>query len=194
MFAKEAGVYETPWIKNCIAVGLSSGFVEPLEATSIWVAINSLHWLANSNAGLVYRNPYIIEAYNKSVERINDQVLEFLYFHYITHRTDTTFWKDFLSYTKVPDGILELVKTRNISLIDDEKYQFNFFNPISFYSVGLGLKFYDKVTAHNLYDSINFGPRKQQYLFTKKRFLQNLKLTLTACIDHRSYLEYTSNS
>lgn len=193
-FSFEAGVYETPWIKNCVALGLSSGFVEPLEATSIWVTINSLHWLSNSNAGMVYRNPYIIEAYNKSVERINDQVLEFLYFHYITNRTDTTFWKDFLTYTKVPDGLLELVKTRNLSLIDDEKYQFNFFNPMSYYAVGLGLNFYDKVTAQNLFNSINYGNRKQQYFYSKKRFVQNLKLTLTACIDHRSYLDYTSNS
>ena len=37
-----AGAYEKVWIKNCLAIGLSSAFTEPIEATSIMNTINSL--------------------------------------------------------------------------------------------------------------------------------------------------------
>jgi tryptophan halogenase len=42
----EAGAYREVWINNCIAIGLSSAFTEPIEATSIFNAINQL-WVLN---------------------------------------------------------------------------------------------------------------------------------------------------
>lgn len=93
----DAGRYETPWIKNCIAVGLSSTFTEPIEATSIWLIITQLRNLTsdvihNINADEIYD-------YNKLIADTGDGVLDFLQLHYITDRNDTDFWKDYQKTT-----------------------------------------------------------------------------------------------
>ena len=43
----DAGRFEKVWVKNCIAVGLSAGFTEPLEATSLYITVQQLLFLAH---------------------------------------------------------------------------------------------------------------------------------------------------
>jgi tryptophan halogenase len=62
----ESGYFENPWNKNTLAVGLSSGFLEPLEATSIWITVISLHHLIEHITGLTHQDEKAIDEYNKS--------------------------------------------------------------------------------------------------------------------------------
>ena len=94
-FKFEAGCYETPWVKNCIALGLSAGFIEPLEATSIMVTIGCLQDIFSNVQNIQDKNSPFREVYNTLVEKKNDEIRDFLYFHYMTGRTDTDFWKKF---------------------------------------------------------------------------------------------------
>lgn len=94
-FDFKAGAYDTPWINNCIAIGLSSGFTEPLEATSIWIQILSLRHYLLQEPYFIRGNRNVIDSYNEFVRSINTYMKDFIHAHYLTNRSDSEFWKEF---------------------------------------------------------------------------------------------------
>jgi tryptophan halogenase len=93
-FRFKAGCYKDIWIKNVMAVGLSSGFIEPLEATSIWVnSINLSAFLLNNLFDC--DNKKIREYFNDQTVQRNMIIKEFIHLHYLGQRSDSGFWKDF---------------------------------------------------------------------------------------------------
>ncbi|MEM1297208.1 MAG: tryptophan 7-halogenase, partial [Verrucomicrobiota bacterium] len=91
----DSGAYQRSWIKNVVALGNSSGFVEPLEATALAVicdhAAKLVHTLADS--GLDY-NETSTSYYNKYCERTWKAIRRFLAMHYkYNTRIDNAFWK-----------------------------------------------------------------------------------------------------
>ncbi|WP_160154333.1 tryptophan halogenase family protein [Microbulbifer sp. ALW1] len=83
------------WKKNCVALGLAQGFVEPLEATSILVTDFSANLLAKSFPRFVEDIPSLTGYYNRAVRYTWDRVIDFVQLHYcISDRRDTPFWVD----------------------------------------------------------------------------------------------------
>ena len=81
------------WHRNCVAVGLSSGFIEPLESTSI-------HLIQRSVIRLIQMFPYDgirepdVDEFNNQMKFEIDNVRDFIVLHYhVTDRTDTAFWR-----------------------------------------------------------------------------------------------------
>ena len=95
MFSFDAGCFEDTWINNCVAIGLSSGFSEPLEATSIWVQITSLTFLLKNINGIISIDAGAKRRYNDAVKTMNSEIAKFLHFHYLTNRQDSDFWRSF---------------------------------------------------------------------------------------------------
>lgn len=91
-FKFSAGVLEETVRFNCLAVGLSQGFVEPLEATSIWVSLLTINdFIANR---LLYTEDTGAQRrFNQRYQQRQEQILEFLRLHYVTPRRDTEFWQ-----------------------------------------------------------------------------------------------------
>jgi hypothetical protein len=87
----DPGRLDKSWIKNCCAIGLSSSFVEPLEASSIGTSIQQSFLLAES---IINYNDKVIDRYNSSVIDILDNIRDFICLHYLTDREDSDFWKD----------------------------------------------------------------------------------------------------
>ena len=87
----DPGRIDKAWIKNCCAIGLSSSFVEPLEASSIGTSIQQSFLLAEY---IVNYNESAISRYNKLIEDILDNIRDFICLHYLTNRQDSKFWKD----------------------------------------------------------------------------------------------------
>lgn len=86
----DPGCLDRVWIGNCVAVGLSASFVEPLEATSIGTSIQQAFMLVNR---IINYNDSVIDIYNKEVEEILLDIRDFVALHYVTERRDTDFWK-----------------------------------------------------------------------------------------------------
>lgn len=105
------GSYKKVWIENCVAIGLSGGFLEPLEATSIMTTTLQLEVLYE-----VIIEKITVEKYNKFVHSINTQNMIFIYYHYLTNRKDTNFWK------KVIDSSNELPTP--LDLLIDSSHNF----------------------------------------------------------------------
>jgi len=102
-----AGSYEDVWVENSIAIGLSSGFLEPLEATSIMTIIFQLKRLPSDIFD--YSNK---DTYNHKVRKCNYQNMLFLRHHYNCSRTDTMFWKTYQN-KKLPKLLESIYSTLN---------------------------------------------------------------------------------
>ena len=96
------------WNKNCVALGLSGGFVEPLESTSI-------HLIQVGATRLVQQFPFagISEAiathYNEQAERELEKIRDFIVLHYkLTERDDSDFWRARRDM-KIPDSLAQRI-------------------------------------------------------------------------------------
>ena len=100
----QTGARRRQWVKNCIAMGLSSGFMEPLESTSI-------HLIQRSILRLLRMMPQG-EIRERDVREFNDQaewdmahIRDFLILHYkVTERRDSPFWR-FCAGMEIPDTL-----------------------------------------------------------------------------------------
>jgi len=194
-FSFEAGVYEKPWVKNCIAIGLAQGFVEPLEATSIWTIIDSLKLFNGFIHGATYRDENAINFYNDSINSTHEKIASFIYFHYITNRTDTPFWKNFVKNNKTPDIVKQLLENRDVSFLNYfvSKNMHNFAVP-SWLQVGAGKKFFWKPEeVEKVFNSMLQGVKRNEYFRKKQQFMSNMTVVANSCIDHKSFLTFTSD-
>ena len=140
----DAGAYITPWVKNCIAVGLSSMFTEPIEATSIWMIITQLRNLTSDTIHNL--NADEIADYNELIGNTSDSILDFLQFHYNTDRNDTDFWKDYQKRTTLSPKMKKRIsnwKRRTPTAMDTDNL-FTQFEEYSWFCVAYGNGVIDK--------------------------------------------------
>jgi flavin-dependent dehydrogenase len=105
----EGGYRETNWVKNCVAIGLSSGFFEPLEATGIVFAEVAAALVANL---FPWAGDFETSArqFNHIMRRRYERTLDFIKLHYsISQRRDSDFWRDNADPKTSRDSLLELL-------------------------------------------------------------------------------------
>jgi tryptophan 6-halogenase len=101
------GRNERSWVRNCVAIGLSSGFVEPLESTGIFFIQHGIEELVNHLPMPDRIDPNLVSSYNRTIGECIDGVRDFLTLHYYaSDRTDTSFWQA-TKQVAVPDGLRE---------------------------------------------------------------------------------------
>lgn len=90
------GKRKRAWVKNVVGIGLSYGFLEPLESTGLFTTHENALMLANT---LERRNGFIskvdVDGYNYSVDHIIECFKSFIQMHYsLSRREDSQYWKD----------------------------------------------------------------------------------------------------
>jgi len=88
------GRREQPWTANCIAIGLSGGFIEPLESTGLYLAQVASALLAEHFPYTDNMEPLAFR-FNRIMQNRFYEILDFINMHYcLTRRTDTEFWRE----------------------------------------------------------------------------------------------------
>ncbi len=99
----KSGVHTSPWVHNVIFVGLSLGFIEPLEATSIMQGVIQLNSLDS-----YFLNGFNRDAFNAKITEYSEEIMNFIYYHYLNNRNDTPFWEHY-TYKNAPDRLKGII-------------------------------------------------------------------------------------
>ena len=102
------GYREKFWHKNCLAIGLSAGFLEPLEATAIMLVEATAKLLVEQFPSTRASMDLAANQVNKITQYGWDRVIDFIKLHYyLSRRTDSQFWIDNRDNKTVPQSLLE---------------------------------------------------------------------------------------
>lgn len=106
VISMRVGRVRRSWVKNCVAIGLSSGFIEPLEATAIFAMGMAARWL-----GLHFpdkeNSPALARRYNQLIVKTYEEVRNFIVLHYLTSNRTDPFWQAARKDIKVPESLDE---------------------------------------------------------------------------------------
>jgi tryptophan halogenase len=185
----KAGRYEKVWVNNCIAIGLSTGFTEPIEATSLWIAMIQL--LCLDVVSITKQDEILVNEYNSLISAVNTDILEFLYFHYYTTRNDTDFWRDYEATTVMPEKLKKKIKlweSRAPKSIDRtiDSYYTNLWGLEGWILVGLGNGRIDPSVYKEDSDLYELDDKLSQM---KNNLRNNLKKIFEYSIDHKTFLD-----
>jgi len=113
------------WVKNCVALGLSAGFVEPLESTSINLIEFAVGKLVELFPERDFR-PELADEFNRLMSIRYESVRDFIILHYkLTARDDSDFWRH-CAAMPVPDSLrhqIELFReTGRITILDRDGF------------------------------------------------------------------------
>jgi len=131
------------WVKNCVAIGLSSGFVEPLESTGIFFIQHGIEEIIGHFPDKSF-NEDMIRSYNKAIANCIDGVRDFLTLHYYANdRVDTPFWKANKQDIVVSEELRERLKLWKIRLPNNKSINQNYhgFESYSYSVMLLGLNY-----------------------------------------------------
>ena len=158
-----AGTYQKFWVQNCISVGLSSTFVEPLEATSIDVIITQLDMLKGFVNHIFKYDENSVDSYNRGVCERVELVSHFIYVHYLTKRNDTEFWRTFKERHPAPkkfERLLRLLYQNNLRESDFGFLHYTF-RQIDWLEICNGLELFEKPMDMDGYE--NLTPSIDEY-------------------------------
>ncbi len=123
----KVGMREKAWSGNCVAIGLSGGFLEPLESTGLYLSdlatvMLTEHFPHHGNTDvLAFR-------YNRIMQNRFLEVLDFINMHYcLTRRNDTTFWREVQKSERINDRLaakLEFWRQKPVAHVDFEDQLF----------------------------------------------------------------------
>ena len=104
------GHRESFWVNNCVAVGMASGFLEPLEASALVMVETAAKTIAlhmpASRAGM----DVVAKRYNENMLFRWERIIDFLKLHYVlSKRTDSDFWIDNRKTDTIPDSLQDLL-------------------------------------------------------------------------------------
>jgi hypothetical protein len=103
-----SGYRQEFWTGNCVAVGLSAGFLEPLEASAIVMIELSAKSIANLLPSCRGGMRQAARLFNDTFRYRWERIVDFLKLHYVlSRRTDSPFWIDNRSAESIPDSLRE---------------------------------------------------------------------------------------
>jgi tryptophan halogenase len=173
------------WVKNCIAIGLSGGFIEPLESTSIHFTQVAVRWLIEYFPDRDI-NPAFGEHYNRIVHNLYDEIRDFIVFHYATsNRTDTPFWIEASRETRIPDSLksrLDLWKVKLPGSLECNNV-FSLFESWNYVNILMGKGWYDNVELPS-----EAAVSVEDYMEARKGLAEETRRISASAPDHRAVL------
>lgn len=184
----DPGHIDTPWIKNCCAIGLSGSFVEPLEATSISTTIQQTFLLMHF---LPIFDDKSVTLYNKKFTGFLENIRDFIVLHYLTNKHSTSFWTE-ASNIELPDSLkhnLDVWKNR-LPIYEDFSHltRYILFGPDNFTLALAGLGMFNIASIKKEFESQSLSLKEEA-----KKALQQIYITdnTDRYIKHKDFIRLT---
>ena len=135
------GHHARVWEKNCLALGLASGFIEPLESTGIYLVEQALQvfvdYLPSPNTrGLCQAR------YNAHISELYAELRDFILIHYtLSQRRDTPFWRAYTQEVKIPDHLANMLALweEKVPTTTDLNHRLSLFGPANWFFILAGM-------------------------------------------------------
>lgn len=168
------------WVKNCVSIGLSGGFIEPLESTGIYLIELGLYNLVRClNQNNI--DSKVINDYNKTIQGYYEEIRDFIVMHYcLTKRDDTQFWRANKYNKLLPNSLREKISFWRNYLPSKDYYSGKLFPEYSYICV---------------LNAMNYLPKKSLLLEQDRdhHILPSLKIKFNNLIykyiDHSDYIK-----
>lgn len=106
----EPGYRSEFWHRNCVAIGLSAGFIEPLEASALALVELSAGMLSDEMPATRGAMEFAARRFNDAFRYRWERVIDFLKLHYVlTRRTDSDYWRDNVRPQSIPQRLTDLL-------------------------------------------------------------------------------------
>ena len=144
----DTGRLEKFWCKNVLSTGLSSAFIEPLEATSIHATMLQItHFIENYfKIDMTFNCNLFQQQYNSEMTNMWDNIRDFIILHYKTPRKDTKFWIDSSKKERLTPKLKDMLEKwkyrmpRVIDYINDKHNNFYYIGNTLYYQILIGMK------------------------------------------------------
>ncbi len=121
---------ESPWCGNCVAIGLSGGFLEPLESTGLYLIEYAARTLGETLPNIGEDMASAAKTFNQNMDLVFAEGLEYINMHYcLSNRDDSAFWREVQKPEHILPGLqdkLEQWKTRPPGAVDFSHQPFLF--------------------------------------------------------------------
>lgn len=148
----DVGYRKCSWKHNCVAIGLSHGFVEPLEATGLLLFDATAKMLADQFPATMPAMAGAAKRFNQKVQYSWDRVIDFIKLHYfLSKRDDSRFWLDNRDAAYAPDSLLEQLDfwQHQLPTHYDFPSRFEIFNLDNYQYVLYGMEFKPKTSPQS---------------------------------------------
>ncbi|MFL6672286.1 MAG: tryptophan halogenase family protein [Massilia sp.] len=106
----QPGYRQQSWHRNCVAIGLSAGFIEPLEASALALVELSASMLSDDMPATRADMEIVARRFNDTFTYRWERVIDFLKLHYVlSRRGDSAYWHDNRAAASIPDRLHELL-------------------------------------------------------------------------------------
>ena len=146
----KVGRVESHWYRNCLAVGLSQGFIEPLEATALNLVCNTVYGFMDS---IEADGGFGGQGRNTFNERVNDNfetVRDYIVAHYVLNtRQDTEYWIENARNRNLSDALQKILQMwtsgQNLSQEIERQQIRSSYTPRSWYCLLAGYGYYPEI-------------------------------------------------
>jgi tryptophan halogenase len=179
------GHREKFWHKNCVAVGLSAGFIEPLEATALALIELSAKMISEQLPADREAMDLVAKRFNAKFLHRWGNVVDFLKLHYVlSKRTDSEYWRQISDATQLPDTLKEklLLWKTQAPYHYDSTHTEEMFPPASFQYILYGMGFITQPSYTKRVDE----SKQAQVLFAEN--VKHTKQLLSALPSNRELL------
>ncbi len=176
------------WVGNCVAIGLSAGFIEPLESTGLHLIDLGVRLLSTHSPSR-YANEYVCQSYNRLMNNFYENLKEFIVLHYcLSNRNDTEFWRQApatANHCAELNEKLALWRHKYCERMDMTGGQSVLFVEDNYRFILYGMHYYPELTQ----------PNDQKLIQQQLSLIQTrAQVALQHSLSHQGYLNSLSNS
>jgi flavin-dependent dehydrogenase len=182
-----SGYRSTFWKKNCVAIGLSAGFVEPLEATALMLIEISARYVADQLPANEAVMGIVARRFNEQMRYRWRRIIDFLKLHYMLTQRPEPYWQAHRNPDSIPQSLLddlEMWRYRG-PISSDFDAVIELFPAASYQYVLYGMGFKPDFSAQpHLYQQ---SAQAQQIIEQNRRLTTQMLQSLPT---HREYIEH----